>query len=150
MQLSAISIGNSLQAYATLHYTRRVYNARFVRNPKLPRASPTFNPDDSVNKLVRADGPQAADQVTPLTGRLFGTWTLITCIVRCYAAYNLHLAPLYDITVWTYVVALAHFTTELFVFKSMTFGLPQCFPFSMSSGAIVWMLMARGHYVESS
>ncbi|KAM4058954.1 erg28 like protein [Hirsutella rhossiliensis] len=150
--LSVVSIGNSLQAYATLHFSRRVYNGRFVRNPKLPPASPAFNPDDSVNKLVpaAANDAHAADQVTPLAGRLFGTWTLITCIVRCYAAYNLHLGPVYNIAIWTYVVALGHFASELFVFKSMNFGLPQVFPFTLASCALIWMPMVRNYYVESN
>ncbi|GJN66430.1 hypothetical protein PLICBS_000448 [Purpureocillium lilacinum] len=149
--LSVVSIGNSLQAYATLHFSRRVYNGRFVRNSQLPPASATFDPEDSINKLVPAKSqtdPKAADQLTPLAGRLFGTWTLITCIVRCYAAYHLHLGPVYNIAIWTYVVALGHFATELFVFKSMTFGLPQIFPFTLASCALIWMPMVRDHYVE--
>ncbi|POR37438.1 Ergosterol biosynthetic protein 28 [Tolypocladium paradoxum] len=151
--LSVVSIGNSLQAYATLHFSRRVYNGRFVRNPRLPPASASFNPDDAVDKLVPAADqadPTAADQMTPLAGRLFGTWTLITCVVRCYAAYHLHLGPMYNIAIWTYVVALGHFASELFVFKSMTFGLPQIFPFTLASCALVWMPMVRDYYVDSN
>lgn len=148
-QLSVVSIGNSLQAYTTLHFSRRVYNGRFVRNPKLPPASATFNPEDSANKLVHAQNdPKAADQLTPLAGRLFGTWTIITSIVRCYAAYHLNSGPMYNIAIWTYVVALSHFASELFVFKSMTFGLPQIFPFTLATTALIWMPMVRSYYVE--
>ncbi|KAK4074585.1 uncharacterized protein Triagg1_5181 [Trichoderma aggressivum f. europaeum] len=147
--LSVVSIGNSLQAYTTLHFSRRVYNGRFIRNPKLPPASAKFNPEDSANKLVHAQNdPKAVDQLTPLAGRLFGTWTLITCIVRCYAAYHLNIGPVYNIAIWTYVVALGHFASELFVFKSMTFGLPQVFPFTLATMALIWMPMVRNHYVE--
>ncbi|KAJ6444911.1 histidinol-phosphatase [Purpureocillium lavendulum] len=150
-RLSVVSIGNSLQAYATLHFSRRVYNGRFVRNTQLPPSSATYNPEDAVNKLVPATpqtDPKATDQLTPLAGRLFGTWTLITCIVRCYAAYHLHLGPVYNIAIWTYVVALGHFASELFIFKSMTFGLPQIFPFTLASCALIWMPMVRDHYVQ--
>ncbi|RFU77353.1 demethylation complex subunit [Trichoderma arundinaceum] len=147
--LSVISIGNSLQAYTTLHFSRRVYNGRFIRNPKLPPASAKYNPEDSPNKLIHAQNdPKATDQLTPLAGRLFGTWTLITCIVRCYAAYHLHLGPVYNVAIWTYAVALGHFVSELFVFKSMTFGLPQVFPFIFATTALIWMPMVRSHYVE--
>lgn len=134
----------------TLHYTRRTYNGRFIRNPSLPPASKTFAPEDSVDKLVPAPSAThkgAADQVTPLSARCFGTWTLITSIVRLYAAYNLHLAPVYDIAIWTYVVALGHFASETFVFKSMTFGVPQFFPFLFATTALVWMPMVREYYV---
>ena len=96
-----------------------------------------------------AKDPKAADQLSPLAGRLFGTWTLITSIVRFYAAYNLHLAPMYNIALWTYVVALGHFGSELFVFKTMSFGPPQLFPFTFASVAIVWMTLVRDYYVEA-
>lgn len=152
-QLSVISIGNSLQTYITLHFSRRLYNGRFIRNERLPPASSKFNPDDSPDQLVPAthhDDPKAADQLTPLAGRLFGTWTFITCVVRCYAAYNLHLGPVYNIAIWTYVVALGHFASELFLFKTMTFGLPQFFPFMFASIALVWMPLVREHYVTGA
>ncbi|GAO18953.1 hypothetical protein UVI_02059340 [Ustilaginoidea virens] len=115
--LSVISIGNCLQTYSTLHFSRRLYNGRL-------------------------DG-----QLTPLAGRIFGTWTLITSIVRCYAAYNLHLGPVYNIAYWTYVVAFGHFFSEKFVFGSMTFGLPQVFPFTLATCALIWMPLVRDYYV---
>jgi hypothetical protein len=138
-----------VQAFTTLHFTRRVYNGRFIRNPKLPPASANFNPDDAVNRVIPAQSdPKATDLVTPLSGRLFGVWTLITCVVRCYAAYNLHIGPVYNIAIWTYVVALGHFASELFIFKSMTFGTPQLFPFTFASIALIWMPMVRDFYVQ--
>jgi len=148
--LSVVSIGNSLQNCATLHFSRRVYNGRYVRNPRLAPATATYNPEDAVDKLIPAaqSDPKAADQMNPLAARLFGTWTLITSIVRCYAAYNLHLGPVYNIAIWTYVVVLFHFASELFVFKSMTFGVPQAFPFSLGTISLVWMVLVRDHYVE--
>ncbi|PKS07386.1 hypothetical protein jhhlp_005988 [Lomentospora prolificans] len=149
--LSIISIGNSAQNLITLHYTRRVYNSRFVRNQKLPPASQGFDPEDSVNKLVLAtNSKDGSDQVTPLAARCFGTWTLITSIVRLYAAYNLHLGPIYDIAIWTYVVALGHFASELLVFKSMTLGKPQIFPLIFATTALIWMPSVRDHYVQVS
>ncbi|OAA38840.1 transmembrane domain-containing protein [Metarhizium rileyi] len=149
LALSIISIGNCLQTYSTLHFTRRVYNGRFIRNTRLPPETATFNPEDSVDKLVPAqDDPKATDQVTPLAGRLFGTWTLITSIVRCYAAYNLHIGPVYNISYWTYIVAFGHFASEKFMFQSMTFGPPQVFPFMFATCALIWMPLVRDHYVE--
>ncbi|KID99547.1 transmembrane domain-containing protein, partial [Metarhizium majus ARSEF 297] len=147
--LSVVSIGNSLQTYSTLHFTRRVYNGRFIRNTRLPPETAVFNPEDSVDKLVSAQNdPKATDQVTPLAGRLFGTWTLIASIVRCYAAYNLHIGPVYNMAYWTYIVAFGHFASEKFMFKSMTFGLPQVFPFALATCALIWMPLVRDHYVE--
>lgn len=126
-----------------------MYNGRFIRNTRLPPETAVFNPEDSVDKLVSAQNdPKATDQVTPLAGRLFGTWTLITSIVRCYAAYNLHIGPVYNMAYWTYIVAFGHFASEKLMFKSMTFGLPQVFPFALATCALIWMPLVRDHYVE--
>ena len=151
VQLSVTSIGNSIQTYKTLHFTRRVYNGLFVRNTKLPPPGhSTRNPEDRTDKLVAVpqNEPKGTDQCTPLAARLFGTWTTVACLVRLYAAYNLHLGPMYDIAMWTYVIAFGHFASELFVYKSMTFGLPQFFPFLFASMALIWMPSVRGHYVQ--
>ncbi|KAF7560926.1 hypothetical protein G7046_g3214 [Stylonectria norvegica] len=147
--LSLTSIGNSMQTFMTLHFSRRVYNGRFIRNTKLLPATDKYNPDDAVNKLVSApNNPAAEDQLTPLAGRLFGTWTFVACIVRLYAAYHLDNGPVYNIAYWTYIVALGHFSSELFVFKTMTFGLPQVFPFTLATMALIWMPLVRSYYVD--
>jgi hypothetical protein len=140
-----------VQSYTTLHFSRRLYNGKFVRNASLPAKSATYDPDDATTKLIPAQNqadPKAADQLTPLAARLFGTWTLITSIVRCYAAYHLHIGPVYDIAICTYVVALGHFASELFVFKSMSLGVPQLFPFAFATCALIWMPLVRDYYVE--
>ncbi|KAH8172147.1 erg28 like protein [Sarocladium implicatum] len=148
--LSVTSIGNSIQTYKTLHFTRRVYNGLFVRNSKLPKPNDGRNPEDRTDKLIPVpqNEPKGTDQMTPLAARLFGTWTTVACLVRLYAAYNLHIGPMYDIAMWTYVIAFGHFASELFIYKSMTFGLPQFFPFLFASMALVWMPSVRSHYVQ--
>lgn len=152
-----IAVGNSLQNYKTLHYTRRVYNGLFVPNKALPAASPTFVHADQTNRLAPApgspnsspkDGQQAQDQVTPLAARLFGTYTLVSAIVRIYASYHLHLGPIYDLAIWTYVVAAVHFGSEWAVFRTTHFGTPLFFPFFFASIGICWTLSQRGWYVE--
>jgi len=67
--------------------------------------------------------------------------------VRLYAAYNLSYGPMYNIAYWTYLVAFGHFTSELLVFKTMTLGVPQMFPLTLASVALVWMPMVRDYYV---
>ena len=49
----------------------------------------------------------------------------------------------------TYAVALAHFASELFVFKSMSFGIPQLFPFTFATCGLIWMSIVRDYYVEN-
>jgi Erg28 like protein len=143
-----VSIGNSVQNLVTLHYTRRLYNGRFLPNPNLPLKTHTFNPEDSCQKLISAhNDPKAADQCTPLAARCFGTWTFLTSVVRLYCAYHLQYAPMYDLAYWTYIVAFGHFVSELLVFKSMTLGVPQMFPLTLATVALIWMPIVREHYI---
>lgn len=139
-----------MQTYTTLHFTRRFYNGQFVPNAKLGKKTDGFVPEDSVHKLVPAvaNDPQARDQITPLAGRLFGTWTMVSCMVRLYAAYNLHLGPVYDMAICTYAIALVHFIGELLVFKGMRLGGPQTIPLVLAVTALIWMPTVRSHYVQ--
>ncbi|RYP60110.1 hypothetical protein DL771_010620 [Monosporascus sp. 5C6A] len=153
-QLSLIAVGNALQNYLTLHYTRRLYNGLFV--PKTNAASsgsPSTDPEDATDKLAPADGGakegRARDQVTPLAARLFGTYTLISAVVRIYASYHLRLAPVYQMALWTYVVALVHFASEFFVYKTTRFGTPVAMPFFFATVGVTWMVSQYGFYVES-
>ncbi|KAI0388610.1 transmembrane domain-containing protein [Xylariaceae sp. FL0594] len=152
--LSVISVGNSLQNYLTLHYSRRLYNGQFVPNPSLPPKSTSFEPEDSINKLApassaNAKGGRTTDQVTPLAARLFGTYTFITAVVRLYASYNLHLAPVYHMALWTYIVALSHFGSEWAVYRTAYISPPILFPFFFASVGIIWMVSQYSFYVQA-
>ena len=138
-----------MQAYSTLHFVRRLYPGRFVPNSRLPPKTTTYEPQDSVNKLVPAPAhvSTASDQMTPLAARCFGTYTAVSAMVRLYAAYNLDVAAVYDMAIWTYVVALLHFGSEMLVYKTMDFGLPQFFPFAVSTSTLVCMPLVRSYYV---
>lgn len=57
--VAVISVGNTLQSYVTLKFTRRVYSRR-------------------------------TDQVTPLLSRMFGTWTVMSALVRGMAGLHIH------------------------------------------------------------
>ncbi|KAI0109736.1 transmembrane domain-containing protein [Daldinia grandis] len=154
MLTSILAVGNVVQNYVTLHFSRRLYNGQFVPNLSLPPKSATFDPEDSPRKLVPASAAsnpkagRAQDQVTPLAARLFGTYTIISAIVRLYASYNLHLAPVYQITLWTYVVALAHFGSEFAVYKTAHMG-PIATTFFFATVGIVWMTSQYHFYVEA-
>lgn len=147
-----------MQNYLTLHYSRRFYNGQFVTNPSLPPKTSTFNPEDSPNKIIPVPykdlkpNSKTFDQVTPLAARLFGTYTLISAIVRLYASYHLDKEPVYMMALWTYLVALGHFASEITVFKSQYFNgpelMPQLFPFFFATVGTVWMLAQKSFYVQ--
>jgi hypothetical protein len=102
-------------------------------------------PESSTGKDVE----KARDQVTPLAARLFGTWTLITGIVRIYTAYDVHSPALYQLGVLTHALAAAHFTSELLVFRTLRLTGPQFFPLFAGYGGTIWMIMSYSQYVRS-
>ncbi|KIH89864.1 hypothetical protein SPBR_01042 [Sporothrix brasiliensis 5110] len=142
-----VSVGNSLQNLATLHYTRRIYNGLFV--PSHQKSN-----DDSIHKLIVAsttgkDTEKAQDQVTPLAARLFGTWTMLAGFVRMYAAHDIGNRALYQLALITHVVAAVHFISELTVYKTLRLTGPQLFPLIAGTGGSIWMALQYSHYVSA-
>ncbi|PWW73481.1 Erg28-like protein [Tuber magnatum] len=113
--VAVVALGNSLQAYLTLHFNKRIYCAR---------------PHD----------------VTALSSRTFGTWTVLSAILRVYAAYHIHDPVVYDLAMWSYAVAGAHFVSEWLVFGSARFGAGLAGPLVVSSTSLAWMVTQRGEY----
>ncbi|KAK0636501.1 hypothetical protein B0T17DRAFT_613222 [Bombardia bombarda] len=151
--VSIVAMGNALQNLATLHFTRRIYNGKFVPNHALPAATEKYNPEDSTAVLKPAsatgkNAEKAKDQVTPLAARVFGTYTFMAGIIRFYACYRLDDPALYQLAIWTHVIAGVHFTSEMLVYKTIKFSGPQGFPFAAAYGGTIWMLLQYGHYVQ--
>jgi len=121
MFVSVVALGNSVQAYSTLHYTQQVYSG-----PKGAKASPA----------------------TALSSRTFGTWSLLSAIVRLVAAYHISNPQIYQLAFCTYAVAFAHFMSEWLVFKSTSWGPGLTGPVLISTGTLVWMYLQWGFYVN--
>lgn len=58
------------------------------------------------------------DAVTGLSARTFGTWTLLSAIIRVWAAVEIHDPTLYRLALVTYYLALGHFATETLVYRT--------------------------------
>ncbi|KAL8919785.1 MAG: hypothetical protein Q9172_004814 [Xanthocarpia lactea] len=86
--------------------------------------------------------------VTPLHSRTFGTYTAVVSIIRLYAAYNITDPLLYQLALWTYVVALGHFYSEWLIFKTARWGEGLAGPLVVSVGSLTWMVLQWGHYVR--
>ncbi|KAG8931765.1 ergosterol biosynthesis protein [Tulasnella sp. 419] len=100
----------------------------------------------SLTKRVYA---KVAHQVTPLQARSNALWTFTSAVVRFYCAYNIHTKAVYDMTLATYCIAFAHFTSELFYFRSVEIGAPLLSPIFVSTTSIIWMIAQYGYYVEN-
>lgn len=133
-QTSSLGTFNSIQAYLTLTYTARVYSGT-VKNYR---------------KITQSTAPVEVDEspVTPLSARTFGTWTLLSSIIRIYAAYNINNPVMYQLAIWTYVIAGFHFYSEWLVFASAKLGAGIAGPLVVASTSLVWMVSSWGFYVQ--
>ena len=84
--------------------------------------------------------------VNPLSSRTFGTWTLLSSIIRMYAAYNISAPLVYHLTLWTFVLALAHFLSEWLLFGTAKMGRGLIGPMCVATGSLVWMLVQWEFY----
>ncbi|KAJ5319945.1 hypothetical protein PENANT_c040G01698 [Penicillium antarcticum] len=83
---------------------------------------------------------------SPLSGRVFGTWTFLSAVIRMTAAYNISNPVAYDLALWTYGIALTHFVGEL-VFGNATLKGRFISPLIVASSSLAWMLTQREAYL---
>jgi len=88
--------------------------------------------------------------VTPLSSRTFGVWTILSSIVRFYAAYHINEKAVYDIAMWTYLIAFAHFASEVLIFRTATIKGPTVAPFIVATTSLVWMFLQYDFYVSTT
>ncbi|KAI4112430.1 MAG: hypothetical protein LQ338_008313 [Usnochroma carphineum] len=86
--------------------------------------------------------------VTPLHARIFGTYTALASIIRVYAAYNITDPMIYQLAIWTYIVALGHFYSEWLIFKTARWGKGLAGPLVISVTSLAWMVLQWGEYVK--
>lgn len=105
--------------------------------------------DLSLTKTVYAQAPDS--EVTRLSARTFGTWTFLTSVVRFYGAYNLVGNPqMYNLCIWTFAIAGAHFVSEWLVFKNCKLGKGLAGPLIVASSSLIWMFQQKDFYVGSA
>ena len=121
-----MGIFNSIQSYTDLNLTRRVYAG--------------LSPDMQLQ--------QYANPVTPLSARTFGTWTFLASIVRLYAAYHIENPAIYQMALWTFIIALTHFTSEWLIFRTAKLNAGLAAPILVASGSLCWMLTVWKGYIQ--
>lgn len=88
-----------------------------------------------------------AREITPLSARLFGCWTVTSSLIRSFCAYDVHNPSLYTLTFLTFAIALGHFSSELFLFKTGKPGFGAIGPLFISSFTMLWMWSSWNYYV---
>ncbi|KAH8691455.1 putative ergosterol biosynthesis protein Erg28 [Talaromyces proteolyticus] len=119
--VSVISTANSVQSYLSTEYHAHL----FIGSSSTNNQSPS----------------------TPLASRTFGTWTLLSSVIRAYAAYNIHNSVAYDLATWTYGIALAHFVSEWAIYGTAQVRGRFVMPLIFASSALVWMASQRAAYL---
>ncbi|XP_061037087.1 ergosterol biosynthetic protein 28 homolog isoform X2 [Eubalaena glacialis] len=88
------------------------------------------------------------DLVNGLQARTFGIWTLLSSVIRCLCAIDIHNKMLYHITLWTFLLALGHFLSELFVYGTAAPTIGVLAPLMVASFSILGMLVGL-RYLEA-
>ncbi|ODV93202.1 hypothetical protein PACTADRAFT_51819 [Pachysolen tannophilus NRRL Y-2460] len=99
----------------------------------------------SMTRRVYENRPQ---EVTPLSARTFGTWTLFSAIIRCYGAYHLTDENVFNITLYSFLIAIAHFSLEWLIYGTCKFGKGLLGPLVVSTSSIAWMTLQRDYYTS--
>jgi len=86
-------------------------------------------------------------QVTGLSARTFGAYTLVTGVLRLASAYNITNGPLYGVTLWAYVVIVGHWGTEWLTYNTVTGGVALYGSIVMDVGGLIWMASQWSSYI---
>lgn len=81
------------------------------------------------------------EQVSPLAGRLFAVWTLVTCFCCLVASQNLDNRPVFLITIFSFLVALFFFALETLWYGTLNLNAVNSIPFFVASISVAWMLL---------
>ncbi|XP_005089650.1 ergosterol biosynthetic protein 28 homolog [Aplysia californica] len=81
------------------------------------------------------------NNVSGLTARLFGVWTLLAGGLRLLCALHIENRVLYHTTLFSFFLAQLHFLSEVFVYKTAAFTAGIIAPVIVSSVSILLMLI---------
>ncbi|XP_069494141.1 ergosterol biosynthetic protein 28 homolog [Ambystoma mexicanum] len=79
--------------------------------------------------------------VNGLQARTFGIWTLLSSLVRCACAIDIQNKTLYHITLWSFVLAVVHFLSEVFIYKTAPLTIGVMAPLMVGSFSVLGMLI---------
>lgn len=98
--------------------------------------------------LTRRIYSRSPGSVNGLQARTFAIWTLASAAIRLYAAYNISNKSFYELALISYCLALTHFVSEAFVFRTAGFGAGLLSPLVVASTSLIWMWKQYDFYVK--
>lgn len=99
-------------------------------------------------------------EATPLAARLFGLWNLTSAMVRIYAAYHMNERGAYILCAGTFVLAAAHFVSEMLFYGTLALAPGSLSPIIVactlhiithilfSASSIIAMLSQYSYYIN--
>uniref|UniRef100_A0A673XKZ7 Ergosterol biosynthesis 28 homolog n=1 Tax=Salmo trutta TaxID=8032 RepID=A0A673XKZ7_SALTR len=106
------------------------------------------NTKENVRLISRKEGQRSGSlsvllpfTVNGLQARTFGIWTLLLSVIRCTCTIDIQNKTFYHITLWTFVLALGHFLSEAFIYKTAPLTIGIMAPLIVASFSIVGMLI---------
>jgi len=100
----------------------------------------------SLTRRIYTKTPQ---EVNALQSRTFAIWTFTAAIIRIYCAYHINEKTIYDVAIWSYVAALAHFASEWLLFRSANLSAGLLAPLIVAPVSLIWMVMQYEFYVKA-
>ncbi|KNC99028.1 uncharacterized protein SPPG_05977 [Spizellomyces punctatus DAOM BR117] len=126
---------SALQKYLLFVGTLAFYNGAQCFFPKMRVTSRIYS--------------EKKGEATALMSRMMGLWTITSGLVRVYAAWNIHDRVLYNLTMYTFGLALFSFTTEVFVYKTAKISSPGVWPALLISPiSLAWMWNSYADFVR--
>ncbi|KAK7490186.1 hypothetical protein BaRGS_00018531 [Batillaria attramentaria] len=114
--VALMALGNTLQCFVDHSFlTSRLY---------------TRNPDKNV---------------TGLTARLFGLWTLLAAALRFVCAVDINNKSIYHLTFFSFFLALGHFLTEMWPYETAHLTVGICAPLVVSSVSVIFMAIGYSY-----
>ncbi|WPT10934.1 Ergosterol biosynthetic protein 28 [Picochlorum sp. SENEW3] len=102
-----------------------------------------FYPDTLAANLYNGDSAQ----VSELQARTFATWTLTSCMLCLLCARNPSVVPIYSATLGSFLIALLHFSIEVFVYKTVSVK-SAIQPMVVASISSLWMGAGWNYYTS--
>ncbi|XP_040188796.1 ergosterol biosynthetic protein 28 homolog [Rana temporaria] len=81
------------------------------------------------------------NQVNGLQARTFGIWTLLSSVIRCTCAIDIRNKTLYHLTLWTFILALGHFMSEVWIYHTAQMTIGVMAPLMVASFSILGMVI---------
>lgn len=100
-------------------------------------------------ELTRRVYENKPQEVTPLSARTFGTWTLVSSFIRLYGAFHLNEKNVYQLTFISYAIALLHFISELVIYRTCRVGKGILGPLVVATTSLTWMWCQKEYYIGS-